>query len=86
MTNGKPDYRGFAKKLMDDWPEPVGFQIDEADLQDIAFEFGILIKESRAVPCSPTVDNPNEYCACAEYCDAGEVVDCYRLAPDVRDK
>jgi hypothetical protein len=69
-----PDYRSFAKSILDGWPDP--YSVDGADLQEIAFKHGVLTKESRKVPCG-------ENCGCSEYVDEGDVVDCYRLNADL---
>lgn len=73
-----PDYRGFTAAILNGWPEPYGDNLDGFELQETAFRFGVLVADQRTVPCSP------DACGCAEYCDDGEVVTCYRLAPDVR--
>jgi hypothetical protein len=71
-----PDCRGFAKAILDGWPEPFGDNLDGFELQELAFKHGILVAKQRTIPCS-------ENCNCSEYCDQGEVVTCYTLAPEL---
>lgn len=65
--SSEPDYRGFAWALfengIDSW--------DGGDLQDLAVVYGVLEKRQMTTPCGPV-------CACAEVCEDGEQVECYR--------
>lgn len=76
MTEKKePDFEGFARALLDGWPEPWGEGLDGFELQQLAARYNVLKIESRTTPCS-------EYCGCAEYHGHGETVICYRLNYD----
>lgn len=63
--------RAFAQAIMESWPNG---RIDGIALQEIAHEHGLLYCSEQTVPCS-------QDCACDCYCEAGEVVDCYRTTP-----
>lgn len=60
--------RGFARAILDGWPEVP--QWDGCDLQDIAVKFGLLEARRVTEPCG-------ENCQCAEWDDFP--MDCYFL-------
>ena len=68
----KPDYKGFALEIMEGWPEPIGAEMSEIDLQDLAVTHGVLKRIDRVVPCG-------ENCSCAEVLEHGSQTECYVL-------
>jgi hypothetical protein len=71
----QPDYEGFAKAILDNWPD--GGSIDLWDLQDEAIHYGLLVATLQERPCG-------ENCWCAEFHGVKpdgtfrEPVTCYR--------
>lgn len=64
--------QSFVDSVIGEFPD-IG-DIDGFALQDIAESCGLLVKESKTVPCG---DN----CACAEVVDEGRTTDCMRVQP-----
>ena len=71
----KPDYKGFALKMFEDWPEPYGENLDGFELQGLGEKYGILTKSVVTEPCQP------EGCNCAEF---GFPTDCYRVNRELK--
>jgi hypothetical protein len=64
--------QNFVDSVIGEFPD-IG-DIDGFALQDIAEECGLLVTESKTVPCG---DN----CACTEVVDEGRTTDCMRVQP-----
>ena len=62
-----PDFRRFAERIMQHWPEG---DVDGGDLQDLAIACGLLTPVTATEPCG-------EGCWCAEY-HGDFPVTCYR--------
>jgi hypothetical protein len=62
----------FVDSVIGEFPD-IG-DIDGFALQDIAESCGLLVKESKTVPCG-------DHCACAEVVDEGRTTDCMRVQP-----
>jgi hypothetical protein len=67
--------RGIIVKWYEYWPEPWGEGRDGFEMQEFGEKHGILIGTEQTTPCS-------EGCNCAEYFGDGDVITCYRLAPE----
>ena len=67
--------RGIIAKWYEYWPEPWGEGRDGFEMQEFGEKHGILIGTEQTTPCS-------EGCNCAEYFGDGDVITCYRLAPE----
>lgn len=60
----------FTDSLTGEFPEHG--ELDGFDLQNIAESAGLLVPETRTVPCS-------EGCNCTDYAKEGETIECYRV-------
>jgi hypothetical protein len=72
----KPDYRGFAIRCFDEWPELM--EIDACELESLGMTYGILVPRTVFERCG-------DYCNCADYVDAAKFsagVSCYSVAKE----
>lgn len=57
--------------------------VDSGQIYEVGTRTGVMRVEYKTVPCVPCDETSEFCCACAEHADHGEVVDCYRLNPEL---
>lgn len=72
--------REFAREIIELAHEG---DVDSGQVYEIGTRTGVIRIEEKTVPCVPDDETCEACCGCAEHAEHGEVVDCYRLNPEL---